>query len=148
MIKIMKIRKEQVKYLCMILFGANISSIILGILHYIIGLNIIIGTIFSIIIVLTWFLNSILIILNDFKIVKNSPAGKRINYLGYGFIGVQIIAIFLLVGGLFLLNANWFSPLLQYTLIVIGFFSFFTYGTIFSYLNLKTVDNREVWKFE
>jgi len=69
MIKIMKIRKEQVKCLCMILFGANISSIILGILHYIIGLNIIIGTIFSIIIVLTWFLNSILIILNDFKII-------------------------------------------------------------------------------
>jgi hypothetical protein len=146
--KIFKIGKEQVKYLCTVLFGANISSIILGILHYIIGLHIVIGIIFSIIIVLSWFLNNILIIFNDFKIVKNSPAGKRINRLGYGFLGVQIIAIFLLVGGLFFLNANWFSRLLQYSLIVIGFFSFFTYGSVFSYLNIKAVNNREVWKFE
>jgi len=146
--KVMKIRKEQVKYLCIIAFGANISSILLGILHYIIGLHIAIGIIFSIIIVLSWFLNNILIILNDFKIVKSSPEGKKLNRLGYGFLGVQIIAIFLLVGGLFLLNANWFSPLLQYTLIVIGFLSFFTYGSAFSYLNIKAIDNREVWKFE
>jgi len=146
--KIMKIGKEQIKYLYIILFGANISSIILGILHYIIGLHIVIGTIFSIIIVLSWFLNNLLIIFNDFKIVKNNSAGRRLNRLGYGFLGVQIIAIFLLVGGLFLLNANWFSPLLQYSLIVIGFFSFFTYGSVFSYLNIKAIDNREVWKFE
>jgi len=146
--KIMKIGKEQIKYLYTILFGANISSIILGILHYIIGLHIVIGTIFSIIIVLSWFLNNLLIIFNDFKIVKNNSAGRRLNRLGYGFLGVQIIAIFLLVGGLFLLNANWFSPLLQYSLIVIGFFSFFTYGSVFSYLNIKAIDNREVWKFE
>ena len=144
----MKITKERVKYFCIITLGGNISSIILGILHYVIGLNIVIGTIFSTIIVLTWLLNTLLIIINDFKIVKSSHEGKRINYLGYGFIGVQIIAIFLLVGGLFILNANWFSPILRYSLIFIGFFSFFTYGTIFSYINLKTIDYREVWKLE
>lgn len=146
--KIMKIGKEQIKYLCMILFGANISSIVLGILHNVIGLHIVIGTIFSIIIVLSWILNSFLIIFSDFKIVKNSPKGKKMNRLGYGFLGIQIMAIFLLVGGLFLLNANWFSPLLHHSLILIGFFSFFIYGSVFSYLNIKAVDNREVWKFE
>lgn len=148
MIKFMKITKIQVKYFCIITLGGNISSIILGILHYVIGLNIVIGTIFSTIIVLTWFLNTLLIIINDYKIVKSSHEGKRINYLGYGFIGVQIIAIFLLVGGLFILNANWFSPILRYSLIFIGFFSFFSYGTIFSYINLKAIDYREVWKLE
>ncbi|MHA1355474.1 MAG: hypothetical protein ACTSR1_09910 [Candidatus Heimdallarchaeota archaeon] len=144
----MKIGREQVKYVCMILLGANIASIILGILHYIIGLNVVVGTIFSILIVLVWLLNVTLIIFNDYKIVKNSPIGKRINRLGYGFLGVQIFAIFFLVGGLFLLNANWFSPALQYSLIWIGFFSFFVYGSLFSYLNIKALDNREVWKIE
>ena len=144
----MKIGKKQVKYLCMILCGTNISSIILGIIHYIIYLNIVIETIFSIIIVFSWFLNIILIIFNEFKINKSSSTGAKINLLGYGFIGVQIISIFFLIGGLFLLNANWFSPLLHYSLILLGFLSFFTYGAIFSYLSMKALDNREVWKFE
>jgi hypothetical protein len=121
---------------------------ILGSLHYIIGLNIVIGTILSIAIVLSWLLNSILIVINDFKIEKSNSIGKKINRLGYGFLGVQIIAIFLLVGGLFLLNANWFSPFMQYSLILIGYFSFFAYGSVFSYLNLRVLDNREVWKGE
>jgi hypothetical protein len=144
----MKIRIKQVKYLCTIVFGANIASIILGFLHYVIGLNIVIGTIFSIIIVLSWFLNTVLIIFTDHKVVKSTPDGKRINYFGYGFLGVQIIAIFLLVGGLFILNANWFSPVFRYSLILIGFFSFFGYGSVFSYINLKSIGNREVWKLE
>jgi len=144
----MKIGREQIKYVCMILLGANITSIILGILHYIIGLNIVVGTIFSILIVLAWFLNVALIIFNDYKVVKSNSIVKRINRLGYGFLSVQIIAIFFLVGGLFLLNANWFSPALQYSLIWIGFFSFFVYASLFSYLNIKALDNREVWKIE
>lgn len=144
----MKFGREQVKYICIILFGVNIASIILGILHYIIGLNIIIGTIFSILIVLAWFLNIALIVFDDYKVIKNSSIGKRINRLGYGFVGVQIIAVFFLIGGLFILNANWFSPALQYSLIWIGFFSFFVYASLFSYLNIKALENREVWKFE
>jgi hypothetical protein len=144
----MKFGREQVKYICIILFGANITSIILGILHYIIGLNIIIGTIFSILIVLAWFLNISLIIFDDYKVVKSSSIGKRINRFGYGFVGVQIIVVFSLVGGLFTLNADWFSPALQYSLIWIGFFSFFVYASLFSYLNLKALSNREVWKLE
>jgi hypothetical protein len=144
----MKFGREQVKYICIILFGANITSIILGILHYIIGLNIIIGTIFSILIVLAWFLNISLIIFDDYKVVKSSSIGKRINRFGYGFVGVQIIVVFSLVGGLFTLNADWFSPALQYSLIWIGYFSFFVYASLFSYLNLKALSNREVWKLE
>lgn len=145
---IMKSGIEQIKYACIILLGLNLASIILGTLHYIIGLNIIIGTIFSIFIVLSWFLDIALIIFDDYKINKKNAIGKRINRLGYGFLGVQIIAIFFLIGGLFLLNANWFSPVFQYSLIWIGFFSFFIYASLFSYLNIKAFDNREVWKIE
>lgn len=144
----MKIRKKQVKFLCIFLLITNLSSIVLAILHYFIGLNIVVGTIFSILIVVSWFLNIVLIIFTDYKIVKSSPEGKRINRLGYGFLAVQIVAILLLVGGLFLLNANWFTPLLQYSLILVGFLSFFAYGAIFSYFNLNALEIREVWKIE
>jgi hypothetical protein len=144
----MRIQNKQIKYLCIIIFVANISSIILGVLHYFIGLNIIIGNIFSILIVISWFLNVGLIIFDEYKVDKSSILGKKINLLGYGFLFVHIIAILLLVGGLFLLNANWFSPLLQYSLILTGFISFFTYGAIFTYFNYKSLDSREVWKFE
>ncbi|MBN2156238.1 MAG: hypothetical protein JW776_09355 [Candidatus Lokiarchaeota archaeon] len=144
----MKISKKMIKYLCIISFGANIALILMGIFHYFIGLNIVFGTSFSILIVLSWFLNIILIVYNDYKIVKSSLMGKKIHHLGYGFVGVNIIDIILLVAGLFLLNANWFSPILQYSLIIFGFFSFFIYGSIFSYLNLKSLDKREVWQFE
>ena len=139
----MKFGREQIKYMCIILFGANIASIILGILHYVIGLNIIIGTIFSILIVLVWFLNIALIVFDDYKVIKNSSIGKRINRFGYGFVGVQIIAVFFLVGGLFILNANWFSPALQYSLIWIGFFSFFAYASLFSYQNRLSLRRTE-----
>jgi len=145
---IMIIRKKYVKYLCMILLIMNLLSVLLSILHYFIGLNIIIGSLFSILIVVSWFLNIALIIFTEYKVVKSSPTGKKINRLGYGFLAVQIVAILLLVGGLFLLNASWFTPLLQYSLILIGFFSFFVYGAIFSYFNLKALDLREVWKIE
>ncbi|TFF99293.1 MAG: hypothetical protein EU542_09170 [Promethearchaeota archaeon] len=144
----MKIGKKYIKYLCIFLLVTNLCSILLAIFHYFIGLNIVVGTLFSILIVISWFLNILLIIFTDYKIVKSSTTGKRINRLGYGFLAVQIIAIFLLVGGLFLLNASWFTPLLQYSLILIGFLSFFIYGAIFSYFNIKALDNREVWKFE
>ncbi len=146
--KMIKIGKKHFKYLCIFLLATNLCSIILGFLHYIIGLNIVVGTLFSILIVVSWFLDISLLIFTDYKIVKSNPVGKRINRLGYGFLVVQIIAILFLVGGLFLLHANWFSPLLQYLLIFVGFFSFFVYGAIFSYFNIQALDNREVWKFE
>jgi len=144
----MKIGQKYVKYLCILLFAMNLISILFGILHYFIGLNIVVGTLYSILIVICWFLNISLIIITDYKVVKSRPIGKRINRLGFGFLAVQIVAIFLLVGGLFLLNASWFTPLLQYSLILIGFLSFFAYGAIFSYFNIKALEVREVWKFE
>ncbi len=144
----MKIQKEQIKVYCIITLGMNIASIVLGLLHYIIGLNIVFGIMFSVILGIVWVLNIGLLILNDFKIVKSNPIGKKLNLLGYGFIGFQIIAIFTLAGGIFLLNADWTTPLVQYLLIGIGFFGYFIYGSIFSYINIKKVEIREVWKFE
>ena len=144
----MKIKKEQIKIYCIITLGMNIASIVLGLLHYIIGLNIVFGIMLSIILAIAWVLNIGLLILNDFKIVKSNPIGKKLNLLGYGFIGFQIIAIFTLAGGIFLLNADWTTPLVQYLLIGTGFFGYFIYGSLLSYINIKKVEIREVWKFE
>lgn len=126
----------------------NLATIVLGIFHYIIGLNLIFGIIFSIIIFLAWLFNIFLIIIDEYVSVKETATGKRLNILGYGYLFFQIIAILLLVGGIFLFNASWFSPILQYALIWSGFFGLFFYGAIFSFLNYHSSQNKEVWKIE
>jgi len=128
--------------------GLNLATIILGILHYFIGLNAIFGVLFSTIIILAWLFNIFLIVLDEYKTVKGTTIAKRLNLMGYGYLSYQIIAIFLLVGGLFLLNANWFSPLLQFSLIFSGFFGLFIFGTLLSYYHYKSLQTREVWNIE
>lgn len=126
----------------------NLATIVLGILHYIIGLNLVFGVAFSIIIFLAWIFNIFLIIIDEYMIAKESSIGKRLNMVGYGYLLFQIIAILLLVGGLFLYNASWFSPILQYALIWCGFFGLFIFGTLFSFLNYHNSKKNEVWNIE
>jgi hypothetical protein len=128
--------------------GLNIATVILGILHYFIGLNLVFGLFFSFLILFTWIFNLILIVIDEYKTVKNNSIGKRLNLLGYGYLFFHIIALILLVGGLFLKNADWFSSVLHYSLIFTGFFGLFIYGTLFSLINYKSFQNREVWNIE
>jgi hypothetical protein len=50
----------------------------------------------------------------------------------------------MIAGGLFLLNADWTSAVIQYSLIYSGFFAYFLFGGILSSLNLKQFKKREV----
>ena len=126
----------------------NLGTLVLGIFHYMIGLNLIFGILFSVIIFLGWVFNICLIIIDDYLTDKGSAVGKRLNLLGYGYLFFQIIAILLLVGGLFLFNASWFSPILQYGLICSGFFGLFIFGAVFSFFNYRNSKYREGWKIE
>jgi len=139
---------KYIKIYAEITIGLNISTIILGILHYFLGFILFYGLLLSIVILLAWLFNISLIVLDEYKTVKTTEMGKKLNLLSYGYLFFQIIAILLLVAGLFFLNANWFSPLLQFSLIFCGFFGLFIYGSIFSFINYKTLQNREVWKIE
>ena len=144
----MHLNLKHIKIYVAIIIGLNISTIILGILHNFFGLILFYGYMLSIVIVLTWILNISLIVLDEYKINKNTEMGKKLNLLSYGYIFFQIVAIVLLVAGLFFLNANWFSPILHFILILSGFFGFFVFGSIFSFVNLKSLQSREVWKIE
>ncbi|MCK4282575.1 MAG: hypothetical protein KAX10_10690 [Candidatus Lokiarchaeota archaeon] len=144
----MRIKKNQMNYYFLITLGLNLTSIVMGILYFVIGPDLIFGFLFSIILVISWFLDIGLILLDDFKLAKNNATGKILNRLGYGFVCFQIFGVFCMVGGLFLLNADWTSPLVQYPLIFISFFGFFLFGSILAYLNIKKLDIPEAWNFE
>ena len=144
----MRIKKNQMNYYFLITLGLNLTSIVMGILYFIIGPDLIFGFLFGIILVISWFLDIGLVLLDDFKLTKNNATGKILNRLGYSFAFFQIFGVFCMVGGLFLLNADWASPLVVYSLICISFFGFFLFGSILAYLNIKKLDIREVWNFE
>ncbi len=144
----MRIKKNQMNYYFLITLGLNLTSIVMGILYFVIGPDLIFGFLFSIILVISWFLDIGLVLLNDFKLAKNNATGKILNRLGYSFVIFQIFGAVCMVGGLFFLNADWTSPLVQYSLICIGFFGFFLFGSILAYLNIKKLDIREAWNFE
>lgn len=144
----MRIKKNQMNYYFLITLGLNLTSIVMGILYFVIGPDLIFGFLFSIILVISWFLDIGLVLLNDFKLAKNNATGKILNRLGYSFVIFQIFGAFCMVGGLFFLNADWTSPLVQYSLICISFFGFFLFGSILAYLNIKKLDIPEAWNFE
>ena len=104
--------------------------------------------IFGIILVISWFLDIGLVLLDDFNLIKSTPTGKKLNRLSFGYIGFQMIALLCIVAGNFFVNADWMTPLIQYLLVFIGFFGFFLFGSILAYMNIKILNNREVWKFE
>ena len=144
----MRFQKHQMNYYSIITLGMNIVSIIMGIFYFVIGPDLIFGVLFGIILVISWFLDIGLVLLDDFNLIKSTPTGKKLNRLGFGYIGFQMIALFCIVAGIFLVNADWMTPLIQYLLVCIGFFGFFLFGSILAYMNIKILNNREVWKFE
>jgi hypothetical protein len=143
-----RIQKREMNYYIKITLSMNVISIIMGILYFIVGSGLLFGIIFGIILVGSWLLDIGLIFIDDFTLKKGNKIGKAINRLGYAFIFYQIIAVLVLAGGLFLLNADWATPFIQYFLVFVGFFGFFILGTILSYANMKGLNRKEVWKFE
>ncbi len=126
----------------------NCLTILLGLFYVILNVRYFLVMVFSFIVAISWILDILLVLIDDFKINKNNSLGKRLNLLGYVFMVVQLACVFLLVGGLFFLNAGWTSLIIQYTLIYLGFFSFFVFGMGLSLFNLVQLKKPEGWTFE
>ena len=105
----MNVQIETLRKVFISALGMNIASLLMGIIYFIIGPEMIFGTLFTIILIISWFLDIGLIFLDDLFIMKEHPNGKQINRIGYGFLMVQILATFFFVGGNFLMNAQWAS---------------------------------------
>lgn len=144
----MALNKRKIEIFSKATFGLNLITIVLGILYSVIGAQYFLVVIFSFIIIVTWISDICLVLINDINVKKDTVVGKRINLLGYSLMLFQIFSVILLVAGLFLLNADWTSNIIQYTLIYLGFYGFFVFGLILSLLNLSKLQLSEVWKFE
>lgn len=133
----MKFVKSNLRQITIFAFLLNIANIFSGILYIFIGLNTFLLVIFSGFLIIGWFTNVFLLLINDHKTVLNSNHGVLINILSYMYLIFQIIFILMIAGGLFLLNADWASKLIQYLLIYTGFFGYFIYGCIVSFLTVN-----------
>ncbi|TXT60719.1 MAG: membrane protein of unknown function [Promethearchaeota archaeon] len=133
----MKFAKSNLQQINIFAFLLNIANIFSGILYIFIGLNTFLLFIFSGFLIIGWFTNVFLLLINDHKTAKNSKPGVLINILSYMYLIFQIIFILMIAGGLFLLNADWASKPIQYLLIYTGFFGYFIYGCIVSFLTIN-----------
>ncbi|MHA1294534.1 MAG: hypothetical protein ACTSQJ_17985 [Promethearchaeota archaeon] len=146
------IKQNLFKKLSYIIIFLNISTIICGIIYFIIPIYSIFWDIFGVLMVLTWILNFFLIYITGELLKKSNEIGKRINQMCYIFIVFFIIAMLLFVISDLLLsittetNAIWLF--LFVIPVYIGFFGISLFGIYFSYFNLKNLENRGVWKFE
>ena len=144
----MTLTKNKVILFNKLTLGLNLITIGLGIVYSIIGTQYFLVIIFSFIIIATWISDMVLIMINDINVKKDTKIGRKIYILGYFLMLFQIFSVILLVAGLFLLNADWTSFIIQYTLIYLGFYGFFGFGLILSLLNLSKLKLTEAWKFE
>ena len=72
----MRIKKKQMNNYFLITLGLNLTTMVMGILYFVIGPDLIFGFLFGIILVISWFLDIGLILLDDFKLAKNNATGK------------------------------------------------------------------------
>ncbi len=140
----MNLSRLNIRYINFIGLFLNLANISLGIIYIIIGLNSILLIFFSIFLILAWFVNISILLLNDHKFVRKSKHGALLNIFSYLFLISQIFFVLMIAGGLFLLNADWTSTLIQYSLIYSGIFGYFIFGGILASLNLKQFKKREV----
>lgn len=140
----MNLTRLNIKYFNILALFLNLANISLGIIYIIIGLNSILLIFFSLFLILAWFVNILILLLNDHNFVRKSKHGTMVNIFSYLFLIFQFLFVLMIVGGLFLLNADWSSAVIQYSLIYTGFFGYFLFGGILSSLNLKQFKEREV----
>lgn len=140
----MNLSRSNIEYFNILALFLNLANISLGIVYIVIGLNPILLILFTLFLVFAWFVNIFILLLNDHKLVRKSKNGTLVNIFSYLFLIFQIFFVLMIAGGLFLLNADWTSAVIQYSLIYSGFFAYFLFGGILSSLNLKQFKKREV----
>jgi hypothetical protein len=139
----MNLSRLNIRYINLIALFLNIANISLGITYIIIGLNSMLLIFFSIALIIAWFVNISILLLNDHKFLRKSKHGALMNVFSYLFLIVQFFFVLMIAGGLFLLNADWISARIQYSLIYSGFFGYFLFGVILSSFNLKSLKEED-----
>ncbi|TFF88744.1 MAG: hypothetical protein EU550_00740, partial [Promethearchaeota archaeon] len=128
----------------------NLVNIIFGILYIFLQISSIIWYILGILIFINFISNFFLIYINKKKLNKESKLGRRINYLCYFYLVFLNIAMLLMLFGNILINftySNELSITIGFNFMVyLGFFGILGIGTLLSYLDIKNLGNKDLWK--
>ena len=97
---------------------------------------------------ISWVLDITLVYLNDRLIVKSNEVGRMINLISYGLLGIIIIGMLFLFFHSFLQYFLGEATIVGIILALVGIIGISLAGMWLSYLNVKNLDNQEVWKLE
>ncbi len=127
----------------------NLACIVLGIIYVAIPIYSITWDIFGIILFVDLFANFLLVYVNSIKLNKTTIFGNRLNLLCYIYpVFVFLGMLFMVLGNLFI-SITYSNALIDnigwYTLVYGSNFGIFAFGGIIAYLDVKNLDNREVW---
>ena len=146
----MKINKQQLKIFCLVIILMNLVSTVLGVVYYAVPLI----TLFwlwnfqGIVMLISWFLNVLLIYINDRLLVKSDDTGRKINLICYLFLVFIIIAMLLLFNYSYTFSYGGSITLINITMSIFAIFVIAIFGIILAYFDIKNLENRGVWKFE
>ena len=132
-------------------FILNLVSVILAIVYLItISEYNIFWDIFGIILLITLFVNILLIFLNSIRLNKSYILGNRINLFCHSYLVFTIIAMIVLFLSNFFISITYSNSIgdlfLYYSMIIIFFFGNLALGVIISYLDIRNLNNRELWE--
>jgi hypothetical protein len=137
---------KNVSYASLIL---NLTSIILGIIYLAIPIYSILWDVFGVILMINLFNNFLLVYLTSICLNKTTKLGNKINYYCYVYLIFAIFAMLFMALGNFLIAIIYenvsFITIILYFIVFFGYFGFFGFGGLIAYVDVKNLDNRELW---
>ena len=127
----------------------NLISIVFGIVYLAYESYNIIYDILGVIILITFFVNVYLVYFNTQKLNKTTKLGNRLNWLNYLYLILMIIGMAFIGIGNMLVEINYERALTGnpggYGMLLIGYFGVFGLGGLIAYLNIRNLNNRDLW---
>ncbi len=137
---------KNVSYTTLVL---NLISFIFGVVYLAFETYNIIYDILGMIILISLFSNVFLVYFNTLKLNKTTNLGNRLNWFCYLYLVLMIIGMLFIGLGNMLVEINYERTFLGnpggYGMLLIGYFSIFGLGGIISYLNIRNLNNRDLW---
>ncbi|MFX0031961.1 MAG: alpha/beta hydrolase [Candidatus Hodarchaeota archaeon] len=137
---------KRVSYFSIIL---NPICIISGIFYLFFPQYNIFWDLFGILIIITLFVNGLLVYINSIKVNKTIKIGKKLNLICYIYLGFMILALMGIMGGNLLIYSN-YSTLTVYSgigyfLVYFCYFSIFGFNFLIALYDIINIKNEQLW---
>jgi len=140
---------KRVSYFSIIL---NPICIISGIFYLIFPLYNIFWDLFGILIIITLFVNGLLVYINSIKVNKTYKLGKKLNLICYIYLGFIILALMGILGGNLLIYSTYSTLTIYsgigYFLVYFCYFSIFGFNFLIALFDILNIKNEKLWSLK